>query len=112
MIEKEKKGKNLFEVNGIKYIDNIPNGMRISLTKEQYAEYLQQKELIERLLKEITKLQEIVRLQNEDSIPKYKIKELIVTLGQHKNDKIDVTITYKDAIDTAITALGELLEEG
>ena len=52
MTEEENKGKNLFEVNGIKYTDNIPDGMRISLTKEQYAEYLQQKELIEKLQKE------------------------------------------------------------
>lgn len=49
MNEEEKIGKNLFEYNGIIYTDNIPKNMFISITKEQYAEYMQQKEEIERL---------------------------------------------------------------
>ena len=52
LTEEENKGKNLFEVNGIKYTYNFPDDMRVSLTKEQYVEYLQQKELIEKLQKE------------------------------------------------------------
>lgn len=79
---------------------------------EIYKKYYEQKEEIEKLKKENEELRvqgSIVYLDYKTL--KDKIKELIVTLGQHKNDKIDVTITYKDAIDTAITALGELLED-
>lgn len=45
--------KNLFsktyEVNGRSYTDNLPKNALIGFTKEQYIEYEQQKEEIERL---------------------------------------------------------------
>lgn len=56
MSEEEKIGKNLFEYNGIIYTDNIPKNMFISITKEQYAEYMQQKEMIQQQQKEIEEL--------------------------------------------------------
>ncbi len=40
-MSEERKGINLFEVNGIQYTDNIPENMFIGITKEQYCEYLQ-----------------------------------------------------------------------
>lgn len=43
----EIKSLNLFEVNGIQYTDNIPDNMNIGITKEQYCEYLQLKEMFE-----------------------------------------------------------------
>lgn len=45
-------GNNLFktyEVNGRKYTDNLPKNALISVPKEQFIEYEQQKEEIERL---------------------------------------------------------------
>ena len=56
MTEEEKIGKNLFEYNGIIYTDNIPKNMFLSITKEQYIEYMQQKETIKKQQKEIDKL--------------------------------------------------------
>lgn len=52
--------KNLFsktyEVNGRTYTDNLPTNALISITKEQYIEYEQQKEEIERLNNDIKEL--------------------------------------------------------
>lgn len=126
MIEKEKKGKNLFEVNGIKYIDNIPKDMRISLTKEQYAEYLQQEELIEKLQKEIEELKEQKEIDmyligdsiskeivKRDYIPKDKIREKIKELEEYivktEEETCGRCITIGE--DMTIRYLKELLEE-
>ena len=54
-IETNVIGKNLlehhtFEVNGITYTDTIPEGMNIGITKQQYCEYVQLKEIQERAL--------------------------------------------------------------
>lgn len=43
-MSKELKGKNLFNGNVIISKDNIPENMFISITKEQYAEYMQLKQ--------------------------------------------------------------------
>ena len=59
-MSEEKIGKNLFEYNGIIYTDNIPKNMFISITKEQYVEYMQQKETIEQQQKVIDKMAEAV----------------------------------------------------
>ena len=55
-MSEELKGKNLFEYNGIIYTDNIPKNMFLSITKEQYVEYMQQKEKIEKQQEEIEEL--------------------------------------------------------
>ena len=87
MTEEENKGRNLFEVNGIKYTDNIPNGMTISLTKEQYVEYLQQKELIEKLQKENEEL------NNRDTSRLSEIGEL-----RTRNNYLEENYISKDII--------------
>lgn len=79
-MSKELKGKNLFEYNGIICTDNIPKNIFISITKEQYIEYMQlkkeiekQKDLYEKLLNGYNeRVKEI-----ENSISKDKIKEII-----------------------------------
>lgn len=52
--------KNLFEtyeVNGRQYTDNLPKNALISIPKEQYIEYEQQREEIERLNNIINELE-------------------------------------------------------
>lgn len=53
-----KEGKNLFEVDGVQYKDNIPDNMNIGITKEQYAEYMQLKGVKERIKNKINELEE------------------------------------------------------
>ena len=48
--------KNLFEVNGITYTDNIPSNMFIGVTKEQFCEYEQLKEENKQLKEDIKEL--------------------------------------------------------
>lgn len=126
----ENKGKNLFEVNGTKYTDNIPNDITISLTKEQYVEYLQQKELIEKLQKEneeykllnanIEKANKIIE-GKEEYIPKDKIREKIETYQNeieceksYLEQGIICEEEYKDrtkVYNSYIFILNKLLEE-
>lgn len=47
----EIKPINLFEVNGIQYSSNIPNYIKIGITKEEYVEYIQLKEKKQGLVK-------------------------------------------------------------
>ena len=122
MIENEKKGKNLFEVNGTKYIDNIPKDMRISLTKEQYAEYLQQKELIEKQAEENENLRVQFAIQLLDNyIPKNKVEKLIAHYKnemESENDLLEQKIITREDYERRrrlhnnyIHILNKLLEE-
>lgn len=52
---------NLLEVNGIQYIDNIPNNMFIAITKEQFCEYQQLKEQNKKLIDFLNSLNEQVK---------------------------------------------------
>lgn len=122
MNENEKKGKNLFEVNGTKYIDNIPKDMRISLTKEQYAEYLQQKELIEKQAEENENLRVQFAIQLLDNyIPKNKVEKLIAHYKnemESENDLLEQKIITREDYERRrrlhnnyIHILNKLLEE-
>ena len=62
-------GKNLFEtyeVNGRKYTDNLPKNASISISKEQYIEYEQQKEENKRLNNIINELEKFLIEEIED----------------------------------------------
>ena len=103
-IMKEIKGKNLFEVNGIKYIDNISKNMWISVSKEQYVEYLQQKELIKNLTQENEELR-------TDRISKNRVKELI-DFYKHKDFIMMMVVNGHDEESLKIVeVLKNLLEE-
>lgn len=90
-LKEEKKGKNLFNGNVIISKDNIPENMFISITKEQYAEYMQQKETIEKQQKEIEEIEELKENQiwseatieglKMDFIHKDKIREILQIEG-------------------------------
>lgn len=101
---KETKGRNLFEVNGIKYTDNIPENMWISVSKEQYVEYLQQKELIEKLTQENEELR-------TNRISKNRVKELI-DFYKHKDFIMMMVVNGHDEESLKIVeVLKNLLEE-
>lgn len=103
-VVKETKGRNLFEVNGIKYTDNIPKNMWISVSKEQYVEYLQQKELIEKLTQENEELR-------TDRISKNRVKELI-DFYKHKDFIMMMVVNGHDEESLKIVeVLKNLLEE-
>ena len=62
-------GKNLFEtyeVNGKQYTDNIPKDTLICISKEEFIEYKQQKEEIERLNNIINEINSIVEYWGYD----------------------------------------------
>ena len=71
-LKEEKKGKNLFNGNVIISKDNIPENMFISITKEQYAEYMQQKEKIDQQAKEIGIQDRNIHKLNLDKIQQQK----------------------------------------
>lgn len=87
MSEEEKIGKNLFEYNGIIYTDNIPKNMFISITKEQYAEYMQQKEMIQQQQKEIEELKKCYVI---------KPKELEKEINKEWQNKIKAKIKKEE----------------
>ena len=121
MSEEEKIGKNLFKYNGIIYTDNIPKNMFISITKEQYIEYMQQKETIEKQQKEIEELKKenfdtvyIQAIENYKTKIREKIKRCKKELEEN-NENIDYTrklvYTADETIKKEIQDLEELLEE-
>ena len=131
-MSEELKGKNLFEYNGIINTDNIPKNMFISITKEQYIEYMQQKETIEQQQKEIEELKENIsaftdkKLKNIINNQQKEIEELKKELKRQGNVReieeefIEKNYISKNKIkeiiekhypDVAITKLNELLEE-
>ncbi len=109
MTEEEKKGKNLFEYNGIIYTDNIPKNMFISITKEQYIEYMQQKEKIDKQQEEIEELKETVEFVTSHYISKDKIRNLLRQVNSSlyhfkDSEKNNIVQRVKDKLD-------QLLEE-
>ena len=90
-------GKNLFEtyeVNGKQYTDNIPKDTLICISKEEFIEYKQQKEEIERLnniikntIKELFELKDMIYKPETREINfdvQRKISSMIVKLGDDK----------------------------
>lgn len=59
--DEPKEIRNLIEVNGVRYIDNIPNNMFIAVTKEQFCEYQQLKEQNKKLIDFLNALNEQVK---------------------------------------------------
>lgn len=115
------KGKNLFKYNGIINTDNIPKNMFISITKEQYVEYMQQKETIEQQQEEIQELKKVIKMV--EIYKAYGIPEDVEMVIMRKDDLLNNTnneFISKDKIkeiiekhypDVAIVKLQELLEE-
>ena len=102
MSEEEKIGKNLFEYNGIIYTDNIPKNMFISITKEQYAEYMQQKEMIQQQQKEIEEL----KSQNNEIV-----KELKPRVRIDDTEYIERNFISKDKIKEKLNQIYEEYQE-
>ena len=101
---------------------NDPKDMRISLTKEQYAEYLQQKELIEKQAEENENLRVQFAIQLLDNyIPKNKVEKLIAHYKnemESENDLLEQKIITREDYERRrrlhnnyIHILNKLLEE-
>ena len=80
----EVKCLRLYEVNGVIYQDNIPDNMRIGITKEQYCEYLQLQEKNNQLRKTI----EQVRTAIDYMIGNVDISEIHGTKLKQMLDKV------------------------
>lgn len=116
--------KNLFsktyEVNGRTYTDNLPTNARIMFTKEQYIEYEQQKEEIERLNRENTILKQTMSnnslLINENVFLKERIDKAIEYIYHWSTqrkiffDKIDRHLNGKPRFYGDIADLLNILE--
>ena len=109
-------GKNLFEtyeVNGKQYTDNIPKDTLICISKEEFIEYKQQKEEIERLnikIKDLYKqLNEQINFKTKNANEIIRLNKALLDIKEYIEDLYDVRFTDKDKrkiLDIVNKALG------